>query len=76
MELGDSDLFEYLLQNAQTISVQEMKGIIFQIFYTLTCIQYHEPGFKHLDLKKPIIFIFHTDKKSDKRETKQVYSRR
>ena len=57
MELGDSDLFEYLLQNAQTISVQEMKGIIFQIFYTLMCIQYHEPGFKHLDLKTDNIHI-------------------
>ena len=66
MELGDSDLFEYLLQNAQTISVQEMKGIIFQIFYTLMCIQYHEPGFKHLDLKTDNILVFHTDKKVTK----------
>ena len=66
MELGDSDLFEYLLQNAQNISVQEMKGIIFQIFYTLMCIQYHEPGFKHLDLKTDNILVFHTDKKITK----------
>lgn len=66
MELGDSDLFEYLLKNASTISVQEMKGIIFQIFYTLMCIQYHEPGFKHLDLKTDNILVFQTDKKATK----------
>ncbi len=66
MELGDSDLFEYLLKNSSTISVQEMKGIIFQIFYTLMCIQYHEPGFKHLDLKTDNILVFQTDKKKTK----------
>lgn len=66
MELGDSDLFEYLLQNAQNMSVQEMKGIVFQIFYTLMCIQYHEPGFKHLDLKTDNILVFHTDKTETK----------
>jgi serine/threonine protein kinase len=63
MELGHSDLFEYLLKNATTISLQEMKGIIFQIYYTLMCMQYHEPGFKHLDLKTDNILVFETDKK-------------
>ena len=43
-----------------------MKGIIFQIFYTLMRIQYHEPGFKHLDLKTDNILVFHTDKKITK----------
>ena len=64
MELGNSDLFEYLIQNSKTISLNEMKCIIFQVYYTLMCIQYHEPGFKHLDLKTDNILVFETDKKN------------
>lgn len=66
MEIGMSDLFEYLIQNSEKISVIEMKCIIFQIYYTLMCIQYHEPGFKHLDLKTDNILVFETDKKKTK----------
>ncbi len=66
MELGMSDLFEYLIQNAKNVSILEMKCIIFQIYYTLMCIQYHEPGFKHLDLKTDNILVFETDKNKTK----------
>ena len=66
MELGMSDLFEYLIQNAKKVSIIEMKCIIFQIYYTLMCIQYHEPGFKHLDLKTDNILVFETDKNKTK----------
>lgn len=66
MELGDSDLFEYLIKNCESISLSEMKAILFQVFYSLMCAQYHEPGFKHLDLKTDNILVFNTNKKETK----------
>ena len=66
MELGESDLFEYLIKNSENITLDEMKGIIFQLYYTLMCIQYYEPGFKHLDLKTENILVFFPDKNKSK----------
>lgn len=66
MELGESDLFEYLIKNSENITLDEMKGIIFQLYYTLMCIQYYEPGFKHLDLKTDNILVFFPDKNKSK----------
>ena len=66
MELGESDLFEYLLKNSKTISLSEMKAIIFQVYYSLMVLQYHEPGFKHLDLKTDNILVFKPDPKKTK----------
>jgi serine/threonine protein kinase len=66
MELGESDLFEYLLVNSKKISLMEMKSIIFQVYYSLMVLQYHEPGFKHLDLKTDNILVFNPDPKKTK----------
>jgi serine/threonine protein kinase len=66
MELGESDLFEYLLIQSKKITLMEMKSIVFQVYYSLTVLQYHEPGFKHLDLKTDNILVFKPDPKKTK----------
>jgi len=55
IDLGYMDLFTYILSG---IKYNEFMYLLFQLYYTLACIQYHHPGFKHNDLKSDNILVF------------------
>lgn len=55
VERADDDLWSYLNNNKLTFDI--WSNIFFQICYTLTLIQYYNPGFRHNDLKPDNILI-------------------
>jgi len=55
IDLGYMDLHSYMQTD---IKYNEFVSLLFQLYYTLACIQYHHPGFKHNDLKSDNILVF------------------
>jgi hypothetical protein len=55
IDLGHMDFYTYIKTG---IKYNEFMYLLFQLYYTLACIQYHHPGFKHNDLKCDNILVF------------------
>jgi len=55
IDLGHMDFYTYIKSG---IEYDEFMTLLFQLYYTLACIQYHHPGFKHNDLKCDNILVF------------------
>jgi serine/threonine protein kinase len=55
IDLGYMDFFKYIQSG---INYNIFVYLLFQLYYTLACIQYHHPGFKHNDLKCDNILVF------------------